>query len=82
MPLPIAHGLPGARLGVLLQAQSGRNYLRPLLIGAAVANAADFDFLLVLLLGSKGMASRLFPFDRLRARPGPGDVVGWRVEKY
>lgn len=53
MPLPIAHGLLGATISVLLQPPSGRNYLRPLLIGAAVANAADFDFLLVFVLGSK-----------------------------
>jgi len=53
MPLPIAHGLLGATISVLLQRQSGRNYLRPVLIGAAVANAADFDFLLVFLFGSK-----------------------------
>ena len=53
MPLPLAHGLLGALLTVVFQPQSGRNYLRPLLIGAAVANAADLDFLLVFVLGSK-----------------------------
>jgi membrane-bound metal-dependent hydrolase YbcI (DUF457 family) len=53
MPLPIAHGLLGATLSVPFLPQSSRNYFRPLLIGAAVANAADFDFLLVFLLGSK-----------------------------
>ncbi|HKO42450.1 MAG TPA: metal-dependent hydrolase [Pyrinomonadaceae bacterium] len=53
MPLPIAHGLLGATLSVLFQPQSGRNCFRALLIGAAVANAADLDFLLVFVLGSK-----------------------------
>ena len=53
MPLPIAHGLLGATISLLFQPQSGRNYFRPLLIGAAVANAADLDFLLVFALGSK-----------------------------
>lgn len=53
MPLPIAHGLLGATLGGLFQPQSGRNHFRPLLISAAVANAADFDFFLVSIFGSK-----------------------------
>ena len=53
MPLPIAHGLLGATITVLLHRQGSRNYFRPVLIGAALANAADFDFLLVFVLGSK-----------------------------
>ncbi|HWS56831.1 MAG TPA: metal-dependent hydrolase [Pyrinomonadaceae bacterium] len=58
MPLPVAHGLLGACVVAALQprkfmATSGRLFAC-LLAGAALANAPDFDFLLVFTLPSKG----------------------------
>lgn len=53
MPLPIAHGLLGATITAALHPQPRNNYYGPLLLGALVAIAADFDFLLVLISGSK-----------------------------
>jgi membrane-bound metal-dependent hydrolase YbcI (DUF457 family) len=53
MPLPIAHGLVGASIiAALYPHRAARSSARPLLIGALVANAADGDFLLELVLGS------------------------------
>lgn len=54
MPLPIAHGLLGASaVAALYPGPSyGRGY-QPFLIGVLLANAADFDFLLVFALGSE-----------------------------
>jgi len=54
MPLPTAHGLLGAGLVAAFYARpvSGRRAV-PLLAGALLANAADFDFVLVFALNSK-----------------------------
>ena len=53
MPLPVAHGLFGASaVAALYPALYVRGY-RPLLVGFLLANAADFDFLLVFAFGSK-----------------------------
>ncbi|HRH46093.1 MAG TPA: metal-dependent hydrolase [Pyrinomonadaceae bacterium] len=53
MPLPIAHSLLGASLITLFYPQNTKRLWIPLGIGAFLANAADFDFALVFLLGSK-----------------------------
>lgn len=53
MPLPIAHGLFGATFVALVHPRPTRLRALPLLAGALLANAADFDFLLVFLLKSK-----------------------------
>ena len=54
MPLPIAHALVGASVVAAMEHEwaSRRIYLR-MLTGGLLANAADLDFLLVYLLGSK-----------------------------
>jgi membrane-bound metal-dependent hydrolase YbcI (DUF457 family) len=53
MPLPIAHGLLGACvIAALYPKPTNRRYI-PLFIGALLANAADFDFLLVFIFHSK-----------------------------
>ena len=54
MPLPVAHGLVGASIVAALHPRplSGRHSM-PLIIGAFLANSADFDFLLVLTLHSR-----------------------------
>ncbi len=54
MPLPIAHGLLGASIVAAIHPAPTRRFYLPLLIGAVAANAADFDFALSLLTGSKG----------------------------
>lgn len=58
MPLPVAHGLLGACVVAALQPRrflaTRRRLFAALLAGAALANAPDFDFLLVFALGSKG----------------------------
>src|SRR5687768_3868468 len=54
MPLPVAHGLLGASIVAALHQKPGRiRYSLSLLTGALLANAADLDFLLVAVLGSK-----------------------------
>lgn len=53
MPLPIAHSLLGATIVTLIHPRLENNYKFPLIIGAILANSADFDFVLVFLLGSK-----------------------------
>lgn len=54
MPLPIAHGLFGASvIAALLPSPVSSRYIKPLLIGAFLANLADFDFLLVFAFHSK-----------------------------
>lgn len=53
MPLPIAHGLLGATFVAASHQKPTRRRALPLLAGALLANAADFDFLLVFLLQSK-----------------------------
>ena len=53
MPLPVAHGLLGASLVAAIYPQSTKRYFIPLLMGAFLANAADFDFALVFILHSK-----------------------------
>ena len=54
MPLPIAHGLLGASLVAAIHPKpSARSYL-PLLAGAFLANAADFDFGFSVFFGLKG----------------------------
>ena len=52
MPLPVSHGLVGASIVAAIHPQPGRRYFAPLLLGALLANAADFDFLLVFALDS------------------------------
>ncbi len=50
MPLPVAHGLVGASVVAALVPRAGRARYRLLLAaGALLANAADFDFLLVIV---------------------------------
>lgn len=53
MPLPLSHGLLGASLIAAVHPHPARRYFLPLLLGAFLANAADFDFLLVFALNSK-----------------------------
>ena len=53
MPLPVAHGLLGASLVAAIYPQPTRRHFIPLLLGALLANAADFDFALVFMLHSK-----------------------------
>lgn len=54
MPLPIAHGLIGATaVAALYPGPSTERDYRPFLIGVLLANAADFDFLLVFIFSSK-----------------------------
>jgi len=53
MPLPIAHGLLGASAVAALHPKFTNHFYLPLLIGAFLANAADFDFLFVFIFGSK-----------------------------
>ncbi|HEY1404897.1 MAG TPA: metal-dependent hydrolase [Pyrinomonadaceae bacterium] len=53
MPLPVAHGLVGASLVAALHRKPTGRYFLPLLVGAILANAADFDFLLVFTLHSR-----------------------------
>lgn len=54
MPLPVAHGLVGAGIAAALSPQLRTNrHLWLLFAGALLANAADFDFLLVLVLDSR-----------------------------
>jgi membrane-bound metal-dependent hydrolase YbcI (DUF457 family) len=50
MPLPIAHGLLGASVVAAIHPEPTKRYFLPLLIGGFLANAADFDFALVILL--------------------------------
>lgn len=49
MPLPVAHGLVGAGLVAALHPQPFRRTGLPLFVGAALANCADLDFVLVKL---------------------------------
>lgn len=53
MPLPVAHGLLGATLVAAIHPEPAKRYFIPLLTGAFLANAADFDFALVFILRSK-----------------------------
>ena len=53
MPLPLSHGLLGASLVAATHPYPARHRFLPLLLGAFLANAADFDFLLVFAFGSK-----------------------------
>jgi membrane-bound metal-dependent hydrolase YbcI (DUF457 family) len=53
MPLPIAHSLLGASIVALVYPKAEKPIWLPISLGAFLANAADFDFGLVLLLGSK-----------------------------
>jgi membrane-bound metal-dependent hydrolase YbcI (DUF457 family) len=53
MPLPIAHSLLGASIVALIYPKTEKQIWLPLTTGAIWANAADFDFGLVFLLGSK-----------------------------
>ena len=52
MPMPISHSLVGASLVAALLPRRPRYWL-PLAAGALLANAADLDFLLVLLFRSR-----------------------------
>jgi membrane-bound metal-dependent hydrolase YbcI (DUF457 family) len=53
MPLPIAHGLLGASIVAAVRPEPTNRYFMPLFVGAILANAADFDFFLVIALHSK-----------------------------
>jgi membrane-bound metal-dependent hydrolase YbcI (DUF457 family) len=53
MPLPLSHGLLGASLIAAVHPHPARRYFLPLLLGAFLANSADFDFLLAFALGSR-----------------------------
>jgi membrane-bound metal-dependent hydrolase YbcI (DUF457 family) len=53
MPLPIAHSLFGASFIAAVHPEPTRRYFIPLVTGAFLANAADFDFLLVFLFNSR-----------------------------
>jgi membrane-bound metal-dependent hydrolase YbcI (DUF457 family) len=54
MPLPLAHGLLGATIVAAARPRAaGRQSALPLLAGALLANAADFDFGLVFALHSR-----------------------------
>jgi inner membrane protein len=54
MPTPVAHGLVGAGLVAAVLPRAGRpRYWVPLAVGAVIANAADFDFLLVFVFRSR-----------------------------
>jgi len=53
--MPVAHSLVGASLVAAVVPRAGRKrYWVPLAAGAALANAADLDFLLSFALGSRG----------------------------
>ena len=52
MPLPVAHGLLGASIVALGSARAERSF-KPLVAGALLANAADFDFALAFALHSR-----------------------------
>ena len=53
MPLPIAHGLLGASIIAAAHPQPTNRYFLPLVTGMFLANAADADFLLVILFNSR-----------------------------
>ncbi len=54
MPLPLAHGLVGSSVvAALVPRESRRRYRVLLFAGALLANAADFDFILVFLFRSR-----------------------------
>jgi len=54
MPLPVAHGLVGATVVAAVRPRAAtRRYYLALFAGAALANAADLDFILVFALGSR-----------------------------
>ena len=53
MPLPIAHGLLGATVVAALHPKVKKIISIPLIVGAFLANAADLDFLFVLLTDDK-----------------------------
>lgn len=55
MPLPIAHGLVGASAVAALYPGTSSEGYRRLLLGALLANAADFDFLLVFIFDSENL---------------------------
>jgi membrane-bound metal-dependent hydrolase YbcI (DUF457 family) len=53
MPLPVAHGLLGASIVASIHPHPSNRYFMPLLVGAFLANAADFDFFIVFALHSR-----------------------------
>lgn len=53
MPMPIAHGLLGASIVAAIHPQPAKRYFAPLFIGAFLAVAADFDFILVYIFQSR-----------------------------
>lgn len=53
MPMPIAHGFLGAATVAAIHPKIKKVFAMPLFIGAFLAIAADFDFLLVVLTGNK-----------------------------
>lgn len=55
MPLPVAHSLVGASLVAAVLPRAGRTqYCLALAAGAVLANAADLDFALAFVFGSRG----------------------------
>ncbi|MEP6900502.1 MAG: metal-dependent hydrolase [Actinomycetota bacterium] len=54
MPLPIAHGFLGASIVAAIHPKPTDRFYFPLLIGAFLANAADFDFAFSIIFGLKG----------------------------
>lgn len=54
MPLPIAHGLLGASLVAAIHPNPEKRRFLPVLAGALLANAADFDFGFSVFFGLKG----------------------------
>ncbi len=53
MPLPVAHGLLGASIIAAVHPHPTKRYFMPLLMGAFLANAADLDFFLIIVLHSR-----------------------------
>lgn len=53
MPLPVAHGLVGASIIAAAHPHPTKRHYLPLFVGFFLANAADFDFLLVSIFQSK-----------------------------
>ena len=51
--MPIAHGLLGASIIAAVHPQPAKRYFAPFFIGILLANAADFDFFLVLFFESR-----------------------------
>jgi membrane-bound metal-dependent hydrolase YbcI (DUF457 family) len=53
MPLPVAHGLCGASIIAATHPDPTKQHYLPIFVGIVLANAADSDFLLVLIFQSR-----------------------------